>query len=61
MVLIGLLFNKNLPDLIKERNKKDHDNEYIVSCVEDYIKDVKSEKPDLEEVSELVIAKHMDS
>ena len=41
---------KNLPDLIKERNEKDPDNEYIISCVEDYIKDVKSEKPDLEEV-----------
>lgn len=51
---------KNLPDLIKKRNEKDPDNEYIISCVEDYIKDVKSEKPDLEEVSgELVIAKHM--
>ena len=51
---------KNLPDLIKERNKKDPDNEYVISCIEDYIKDVKSEKPDLEEVNgELVIAKHM--
>lgn len=51
---------KNLPDLIKERNKKDPDNEYVISCVEDYIKDVKSETPDLEEINgELVIAKHM--
>ena len=32
---------KNLPDLIKKRNEKDPDNEYIISCVEDYIKDVK--------------------
>lgn len=51
---------KNLPDLIDERNKKDPNNEYVISCVEDYIKDVKNENPDLEEVSgELVIAKHM--
>lgn len=51
---------KNLPDLIKERNEKDPENEYVISCIEDYIKDVKSEKPDLEEVNgELVIAKHM--
>lgn len=51
---------KNLPDLIKERNEKDSNNEYVISCVEDYIKDVKSENPDLQEVSgELVIAKHM--
>lgn len=51
---------KNLPNLIKERNEKDADNEYVISCVEDYIKDVKSENPDLEEVNgELVIAKHM--
>lgn len=51
---------KNLPDIIKERNEKDPDNEYVISCVEDYIKDVKSENPELEEVAgELVIAKHM--
>ena len=51
---------KNLPDLIKKRNEKDADNEYVISCIEDYIKDVKSENPELEEVSgELVIAKHM--
>ena len=51
---------KNLPDLIKKRNEKDPENEYVISCIEDYIKDVKSEKPDLEEVNgELVIAKHM--
>ncbi|MDD8048236.1 MAG: mannosylglycerate hydrolase [Thomasclavelia sp.] len=50
----------NLPKLIEERNKVDPDNEYVISCVEDYIKDVKSEKPNLEEVNgELVIAKHM--
>ena len=50
----------NLPQLIKERNEKDHENEYVISCIEDYIKDVKSEKPELEEVQgELVIAKHM--
>lgn len=50
----------NLPQLIKERNEKDPENEYVISCVENYIKDVKSEHPDLEEVNgELVIAKHM--
>lgn len=50
----------NLPELVKQRNEKDKDNEYVISCVEDYIKDVKSENPELEEVSgELVIAKHM--
>ena len=50
----------NLPQLIKERNEKDPENEYVISCIEDYIKDVKSEKPELEEVQgELVIAKHM--
>ena len=48
----------NLPEIIKERNEKDP--EYVISCIEDYIKDVKSENPELEEVSgELVIAKHM--
>jgi len=32
----------------------------VISCIEDYIKDVKSENPELEEVQgELVIAKHM--
>lgn len=50
----------NLPELIKERNEKDLQNEYVISCIEDYIRDVKKEKPDLEEVSgELLIAKHM--
>lgn len=50
----------NLPEIIKERNEKDSENEYVISCIEDYIKDVKSENPELEEVSgELVIAKHM--
>ena len=40
--------------------KKDPENEYVISCIEDYIKDVKSENPELEEVQgELVIAKHM--
>lgn len=50
----------NLPELIKERNEKDPEREYVISCIEDYIRDVKQEEPDLEEVSgELVIAKHM--
>lgn len=50
----------NLPELIQERNKIDNENEYVISCIEDYIKDVKNEKPKLEEVQgELVIAKHM--
>ena len=50
----------NLPQLVQERNEKDSENEYVISCIEDYIKDVKSENPELEEVQgELVIAKHM--
>lgn len=50
----------NLPQIVKERNEKDPENEYVISCIEDYIKDVKSENPELEEVQgELVIAKHM--
>lgn len=50
----------NLPQLVKKRNEKDPENEYVISCIEDYIKDVKSENPELEEVQgELVIAKHM--
>lgn len=50
----------NLPELIQERNKIDNENEYVISCIEDYITDVKNEKPQLEEVQgELVIAKHM--
>ncbi len=50
----------NLPQLVKERNEKNPENEYVISCIEDYIKDVKSENPELEEVQgELVIAKHM--
>ena len=40
----------NLPEIIKERNEKDPENEYVISCIEDYIKDVSGE---------LVIAKHM--
>ncbi|MDE6182593.1 MAG: alpha-mannosidase, partial [Eubacteriales bacterium] len=51
---------KNLPSIVKERNEKDTNNEYVISCIEDYIKDVKSENPILENVSgELLIAKHM--
>lgn len=50
----------NLPKLIKERNEKDSENEYVISSIEDYIRDVKKENPTLEEVQgELVIAKHM--
>lgn len=50
----------NLPKIIDERNKKDTENEYVISSIEDYIRDVKSENPTLEEVrGELVIAKHM--
>jgi mannosylglycerate hydrolase len=50
----------NLPALIKERNEKDPENEYVISCIEDYIHEVKQENPELEEVSgELLIAKHM--
>lgn len=50
----------NLPEIIAARNKKDPENEYVISSIEDYIKDVKNESPTLEEVQgELVIAKHM--
>ena len=51
---------KNLPDLIERQRKADPNNEYVISCVEDYINDVKASHPDLEEVKgELLIAKHM--
>lgn len=51
---------KNLVDIIKQRNKEDSENEYVISCVEDYIADVKKDNPQLEEVNgELLIAKHM--
>ncbi len=51
---------KNLPELIKKRNQADPENEYVISCIEDYIRDVKAQKPDLEEVQgELLVAKHM--
>lgn len=50
----------NLPELIKKRNEVDQENEYVISCIEDYVKEVKAESPDLEEVEgELLIAKHM--
>lgn len=50
----------NLPEIISDRNKKDTENEYVISSIEDYIRDVKNENPTLEEVQgELVIAKHM--
>ncbi len=50
----------NLPELLKQRNQVDQENEYVISCIEDYIKDVKAQNPELEEVTgELVIAKHM--
>lgn len=51
---------KNLPDLIQQRNDEDEEHEYVISCIEDYMKDVKAQKPNLEEVEgELLIAKHM--
>ena len=50
----------NLPDLIKQRNEMDKENEYVISCIEDYIRDVKRECPQLEVVEgELLNAKHM--
>lgn len=50
----------NLPELVRQRNEKDPENEYVISCIEDYIREVKQEAPVLEEVQgELVIAKHM--
>ncbi|NCC54009.1 MAG: alpha-mannosidase [Erysipelotrichia bacterium] len=51
---------KNLPQLIKERNQVDTENEYVISSVEQYISDVKAQNPQLEEISgELLNAKHM--
>lgn len=50
----------NLPELLKKRNEVDVDNEYVISCIEDYIRDVKSEQPKLDVVEgELLNAKHM--
>lgn len=50
----------NLPDLIEQRNQADKENEYVISCMEDYIRDVKAQNPTLEVVSgELLNAKHM--
>lgn len=50
----------NLPDLIEQRNKEDQNNEYVISCIEDYIHDVKMEATELDVVEgELLNAKHM--
>lgn len=51
---------RNLPELVRLRNERDPENEYVISCIEAYIRDVKGESPKLEEVrGELTIAKHM--
>lgn len=50
----------NLADIIEKRNVLDPENEYVISCIEDYIKDVKHDNPKLEVVEgELLNAKHM--
>ena len=50
----------NLAEIIEKRNQEDSENEYVISCIEDYIKDVKQENPTLEVVEgELLNAKHM--
>ena len=51
---------KNLSDILENRRKKDTENEYKISTIEEYIADVKSQNPILEKVKgELLIAKHM--
>lgn len=51
---------KNLPEIIKKRNFEDLENEYVISCIEDYMNAVKKEVSSLEEINgELLIAKHM--
>ena len=51
---------KNLPKIVKDRNEKDPENEYIISNIENYMKDMKNEAKVFEEVSsELLIPKHM--
>lgn len=51
---------KNLPDVVERANRIDSENEYVISCIEDYIKDIKGENPKLMELhGEFVNAKHM--
>ncbi len=51
---------KNLSRILEKRNQEDPKNAYFISTVEEYIKDVKSQNPQLEKVKgELLIAKHM--
>ncbi|WP_288081479.1 glycoside hydrolase family 38 C-terminal domain-containing protein [Faecalibaculum rodentium] len=50
---------KNLVELIEQRNAADPENTYVISTVEDYLRDVKAAAPDLEKVKgELLMAKH---
>ena len=50
---------KNLVELIAQRNAADPENTYVISTVEDYLRDVKAAAPDLEKVKgELLMAKH---
>ena len=50
---------KNLVDLVKKQQEADPENTYVISCIEDYIKDVKKAHPELEEVEgELILGKH---
>ncbi len=51
---------KNLSEILEKRREADPDNEYVISTIEEYIEDVKNQKPELEKVEgELLIAKHM--
>lgn len=50
---------KNLVELIRKRNEADPENTYVISTVEDYLRDVKAANPELELVKgELLMAKH---
>ena len=50
----------NLPEILKQANEIDEENEYFISTIENYIISVKSERSDFKELhGELVNGKHM--
>lgn len=50
---------RNLVELVKKQQEADPENTYVISCIKDYIKDVKAAHPELEEVEgELILGKH---
>lgn len=50
----------NLPDILKMANNIDEENEYVISNIENYIADVKTERSDFKELEgEFVNGKHM--